>query len=254
MGTHQESNTGQAPSKQVFIDRIFGRFRKDGAYPHWLKAVFPILSDGSVYDETLRQYFILCYATGFACLVLNALAKWITGNPEIGFEGFIFWGIAYTYGFFYMWLLRKEMFEAQKFYREIIRPTLLYKIRSPDALCPVAIERRRRELNFIQKIRYSGGKVVFSTLFKVQIFGYGGCGFVLLFLLYIHEQHLFDGFFWWLILFFSISYTSSIFNLSIVLGYFTWETFDPPVFKFVAFVHLIGAVYLVYKINFVWGQ
>ncbi|MCB9978901.1 MAG: hypothetical protein H6862_04785 [Rhodospirillales bacterium] len=245
MDIHQGPDITHSPRKPGFIDRIFGRFRKDGAYPYWLKAVLPILSDGSVYDETLKRYFILCYLTGFACLVLNALAKWITGNPEIGFEGFIFWGIAYAYGFFYMWLLRRDLFEAQKFYREAIHPTLLCKFIPPE---------KKSERRTIRGLISTNGKFVFSTFFKVIIFWYGACGFLLLAFLYIQEYQLFDGFFLFALLFVSISYISSAFNLSIVFGYFTWESFDPPVFKFVTFVHLIGAVYLVYKINFVWGQ
>ncbi len=225
MGTHQESNTGQAPSKQGFIDRIFGRFRKDGAYPHWLKAVFPILSDGSVYDETLRQYFILCYVTGFACLVLNALAKWVTGNPEIGFEGPLFFAMVYAYGFFYMWIMRKGLLEAQKFERKNLNPHARGM-------------REKEAWGFIIKDMAPRYFMLVLSMFLLQIYGA------------VPPIILITGVPYFLFLSFCFYY----FNKMIIDGYFSYESFDPPVFKFVAFVHLIGAVYLVYKINFVWGQ
>lgn len=245
MDTHQESNTGQAPSKQGFIDRIFGRFRKDGAYPYWLKSVLPVLSDGSVYDETLKRYFILCYVTGFACLVLNALAKWVTGDPEIGFGDSVLLFIAYAYGFFYMWLLRKEMFEAQKFYREWVHPTLLCKFIPPE---------KKSERRTIRGLISTNGKVIFPLNLKIWLFRHLSLYVAMIYIIssnfgYEYQAHVYDALY-----FIILVYIASIFNISIVDFYFTWETFDPPVFKAMVFVHLIGAVYLIYKINFVWGQ
>lgn len=225
MDTHQESNTGQAPSKQGFIDRIFGRFRKDGAYPYWLKSVLPVLSDGSVYDETLKRYFILCYVTGFACLVLNALAKWVTGNPEIGFEGPLFFAMVYAYGFFYMWIMRKDMFEAQKFEKGNINPHVLGM-------------NEKEAWSFVLRDMIPRYSMLIFSIFSLQVYGTSPLGSLIADIPY----------------FLFVSLCFCYFNRMIVGGYSSGESFDPPVFRFITFVHLIGAVYLIYKINFVWGQ
>lgn len=225
MDIHQGPDISHSPRNPGFIDRIFGRFRKDGAYPYWLKAVLPILSDGSVYDETLKRYFILCYVTGFACLVLNALAKWITGNPEIGFEGPLFFAMVYAYGFFYMWIMRKDLFEAQKFRQEHIIPRI------------TSLPHNDLWWYVLKEIGLKFSLMIIS-LFVLQMNGAT-----------ISEGTLLNIFY-----FVFMSMFFAVFNTAIVFFYFSNQTFDPPVFKFMVFVHLIGAVYLVYKINFVWGQ